>query len=202
MLSPGFSRLFSWNRSVNARGGSVEEYYWEFPAGDLNESARALFRRIDSLVETLRNPDYTFLVSIELDMEAGRFPSAMAQYFNDVAGSEDRTFFVKAVRHTPGEGAPVGRLTIEIEPGDLALVLRQDDGFRWGANVRVWGLQVQRVDVPGLIELDPFDDTVRAELAGRCRSAWVAADDLDGLALWVSHLVLAPERARLNRLGS
>jgi hypothetical protein len=196
----GFERLFSLEWHGSARQYS-DGFRWDFPSSDLNESARSLFRRLDSIFETLHHPNHAFLTSIELDAEAGRFPDLLAQYFHELTDAESRTFFVAPIRHLAGEGYPVGRLTFAAEPDDLARVLRQDGGIRWGAALRVWGLQVPHEYVEEVVGLSPFDVVHRPMLARRSRAAWIAADDLHALALWVSSTVSASERERVAQLG-
>src|SRR4051794_1657392 len=174
---------------------------WDFSSPDLNESARALFRHVDSVIQALGLSDYTFLASIELDVEAGRFPDLLVQYFRDVIGADDRPFFIAPVRHIPGEGSRVGRLTFAAQSGDLACILRHDAGIRWGSALRVWGLQVDQEHVRDLVALTPFDARERAILARRSRAAWIASDDLDALALWLSSAVSSVERRRIEQLG-
>ena len=129
---------------------------------------------------------HVFLVSIELDAQAGRFPDVLLQYSRDVDRDDRRAFFVAPIRHLDGEGYPVGRLTFEAEAGDLARVLDQDGGIRWGAALRVWGLQVPADSLSEVLARSPFELNDLSALRMTSRAAWMAADDLDALGLWLS----------------
>ena len=49
------------------------DFRWDFDEADLNESAKALFHRLDQVFDILDAPGFAFLSTIELDAEAGRF---------------------------------------------------------------------------------------------------------------------------------
>jgi hypothetical protein len=174
---------------------------WDFPAADLNESAKALFRHIDDLREILEVPDHTFLTSVELDAEPGRFPEVLLQYFRDDAWDDTKAFFVAPIQHATGErGCPVGRLTFESEPGQLARILRQNGGLRWGSALRVWGMQVVTERLPKVIGLSPYDGEQLDVLQGVSRTAWLAAHNLNGLALWCVPSLSADVKRQLSRM--
>jgi hypothetical protein len=176
-------------------------FRWDFDEEDLNESARALFRHLDKIFNILKARDYVFLSSIELDAEAGRFPELMVQYFRDEAWADTQSFFVAPIKRT-GRGSEyaVGRLTFEAAPGQTVRVLTQNGGFRWGAGLRVWGLQVSEARVADAIEMSPDDaeQVRRAEMVAR--AAWLADIDLNSLALWLSSEVDDDSRAKLGNL--
>ena len=94
----------------------------------------------------------------------------------------------------------MGRLTFEAAPGQTARVLAQNGGFRWGAGLRVWGLQVSEAQIADAIEMSPDDaeQVKRAEVAAR--AAWLADADLNSLALWLSSGVDEDSRAKLAKL--
>jgi|SRR6267142_171029 len=176
-------------------------FRWDFDEKNLNESARALFRHVDKVFNILRAPDHVFLSSIELDAEAGRFPELMVQYFRDEAWADSQSYFVAPIKRTgSGSEYAMGRLTFEAALGQTARVLAQNGGFRWGAGLRVWGLQVSEAQIADAIEMSPDDaeQVKRAEVAAR--AAWLADADLNSLALWLSSGVDEDSRAKLAKL--
>jgi len=176
-------------------------FRWDFDQKDLNESARALFRHLDKIFNILRGPDYVFLSSIELDVEAGRFPDLLVQYFRDEAWTDSQSYFVAPIKQTRRDSEyAVGRLSFEASTGQTVRVLAQNGGFRWGSALRVWGLQVSEARIADVIEMSPDDgeQVRRAEVLAR--AAWLADADLNSLALWLSSDVGDDERAELARL--
>jgi len=174
---------------------------WDFREKDLNESARALFRRLDEIFHILRAPDYVFLSSIELDAEIGRFPEVLAQYFGDDAWADTQSYFVAAIKRT-GRGSQyaTGRLTFEAAPGQTVRVLAQNGGFRWGSALRVWGLQAEETGITEAIEMSPDDVGQVRRIEPISRAAWLADADLNSLALWLSPSVGEQTRAKLAAL--
>ena len=176
-------------------------FQWDFDEEDLNESARALFRHLDQIFDVLRASDYVFLSSIELDAEAGRFPELLVQYFRDDVWEDTQSYFVAPIKRT-GRGSQyaTGRLTFEAAPGQTVRVLAQNGGFRWGAALRVWGLQVAEAGIAEAIEMstDDVEQVMRAESVAR--AAWLADIDLNSLALWLSPAVGEHPRAKLAAL--
>lgn len=173
---------------------------WDFPARDLNRSASQLFHHLDQVFEILKAHEFAFLSTIELDAEAGRFPDVLAQYFREGwAGSQ--SFFVAPIESTPtASGYAVGRLTFEAVPGQMLRVLGQNGGFRWGSALRVWGLQVPRGHIADAIRMSTDDAGQLSEVQKIARAAWLAADDLDALALWISPSVGADALKTLARM--
>ena len=175
---------------------------WDFFGhADLNESARALFGRLDEIFDALRVPDYVFLSTIELDAEAGRFPDVLAQYFRDDAWADTQSYFVAPIKRTGSECEyATGRLTFEAAPGQTVRALAQNGGFRWGSALRVWGCQVATAHVAEVIEMSPFDDEQARQAQSVVRAAWLSDPDLNSLALWVSDAVGEELRVRLAGL--
>jgi hypothetical protein len=173
-------------------------FRWEFPAGDLNTSAKALFRHLDRVFEILKTPECAFLSTIELDVEEGRFPDVLTQYFRDDAQSETHSFFVAPIKSTPASGTSVGRLTFEAVPGQTVRVLGQNGGFRWGSQLRVWGLQVAERHMAHALEMSTNDAEQSKAVHTVARAAWLAADDLDVLGLWISPSVGEAARMALT----
>jgi len=199
MLTP-FDGLF---RTDTRHGARVfnSGYRWDFDEADLNESAKALFRHLDRLFEILQMPSFVFLSTIELDAEAGRFPDVLAQYFRDPDWTDAQSFFVGPIKHTVNEW-PVGRLTFEATPGQTARVLAQNGGLRWGAGLRVWGMQVAESHVSDAIDVSPADENQLRAIHHVARAAWLAEPDLNTLALWVSASVDQDQKDRLAKDAS
>jgi hypothetical protein len=196
MTDSGFEQLFDAGKSLRDYHGLT----WKFPRRDLNESARDLLLHLDRVFEILASDSCVFLSTIELDVEAGRFPEVLQQYlWDDVAYSD--AMYVAPIN---GVGTP-GRLTFETRRGQIAGALRHDGGWRWGAYLRVSGLQVRREAVAEVIEISPFeaDSAQLTALHGASRAAWVASPNLDLLAVWVNPKIVpddAPEMRRLRAL--
>jgi hypothetical protein len=70
--APPFAGLF---RTDTLHGARIFEggFRCDFDEADLNESAKALFHRLDQVFDILDAPGFAFLSTIELDAEAGRF---------------------------------------------------------------------------------------------------------------------------------
>jgi hypothetical protein len=188
------------NELFRARTGSTV-LHWDFPSDDLNESALELFRHADRLFELLNRSGFVFLSTIELDADAGRFPDVLAQYFRDEVWAYTQSYFVAPIRRIgPGTLYDMGRLTFEALPGQTQRVLAQDRGFRWGAGLRVWGLQVPADRIADTIDM-AAEDARQANLVQKgVRAAWLASDDLDGLSLWLSPSMDVESRARVTHL--
>jgi hypothetical protein len=157
---------------------------WEFARSDLNKSARDLLAHLDRMFGILEVETHMFLTTIELDVEPGRFPEVLLQYFWDEATGDDDAVFVAPIRGVHS----IGRITFETRIGQLGRVLRYDGGWRWGAYLRVWGFQVRKELLNTVIELSPFDSGARTNLDAlrdSSRAAWVTSRDLDALALWL-----------------
>ena len=168
MTNVPFAGLF---RTDTPHGARVfdEGFRWDFDGADLNESARALFQHLDRVFEVLYAPAFAFLSTIELDAEAGRFPDVLAQYFRDDAWSDTHSFFVAPIKRVgPETSYSVGRSTFEALPGQTQRVLAQNGGFRWGARLRVWGMQVPKVEISRAIDMsaENLDHVAAVHTAG------------------------------------
>jgi hypothetical protein len=129
------------------------ELRWDSPARDLNTSAKAMFRHLDRVFRILNAREFAFLSTIELDVEEGRFPDVLAQYFRDESRADTHSFFVAPIKNTPASGHPFGRLTFQAVRGQTGRVLGQNGGFRWGSALRVWGLQVSHEHIDDAVEM-------------------------------------------------
>jgi hypothetical protein len=173
-------------------------FRWDFDEEDLNESARALFHHLDQVFNILQAPGFAFLSTIELDAEAGRFPHVLEQYFCDPDWADTQSYYVGPIKRLGSEcNFGLGRLTFEAMPGQTHRVLSLNDGFAWGARLRVWGLQVAEADIPNTIDMSPNDTDHVKTVSEIARAAWLAEPDLNTLALWVSPSV---DKSRTDRL--
>src|SRR5262245_48725456 len=129
--SVAFGSLFRTDTRHAARSFPAG-FQWDFDAADVNDSSRALFRRLDAVFGILKTPGYVFMSTIELDAEAGRFPDVLTQYFRDEAWSDEQSYYVAPIKRT-GAGCRngIGRITFQAEPGQTIRALAQGGGFRW-----------------------------------------------------------------------
>jgi hypothetical protein len=144
-MSAPFAGLF---QAATRHGARMFEggFRWDFDEEDLNESARALFHHLDQVFNILQAPGFAFLSTIELDAEAGRFPHVLEQYYCDPDWADTQSNYVGPIKRLGSEcNFDLGRLTFEAMPGQTHRVLSLNDGFAWGARLRVWGLQVAEV---------------------------------------------------------
>ena len=190
-----FRQLFNAEKSLRDYPGLT----WKFGRRDLNESARDLLLHLDRVLEILAADSCMFLSTIELDVERGRFPEVLLQHLWDETVSDSDAIFVAPINRI---GSP-GRLTFETRPGQIARALRYNDGWRWGAYLRLWGFQIHRESVPDLIELSPFQPEPEVSLAAlyrASRAAWVTSNDVDVLALWLNPAFVSATAAETRRL--
>jgi hypothetical protein len=80
----------------------------------------------------------------------------------------------------------VGRITFESRPGHLIHALAHDDGFCWGTNLSVGGVQVPESAVTEAVALNPFTVADASHLESLARLAWAASRDLDEFGLNIS----------------
>jgi len=149
----------------------------------------------------LESDQHTFLTTIELDVERGRFPEVLLQYLWDEATTEEDALFVAPIRGARS----CGRLTFESRIGQVARVLRYDEGWRWGSCLRVWGFQVRNELVEAVIELSPFEGIggpALPTLRDASRMAWVTSFDLDALVMWVDESSTRDLEDALKSIGT
>jgi hypothetical protein len=139
---------------------------------------------MDRLFAVAKDPGYVFLTTIENDAEAGRFPQVVLNFFAGEFWSTSARFFVAQMAHVSSTpAAVVGRLTFETRPQQLARVLALNDGFAWGSDLSVGGVQVRDRDVPEALTLNPFAPSDARRLETLAQLAWAASRDLDKLGL-------------------
>jgi hypothetical protein len=194
-MDRSFDYLFAPNRPLRAYPGLM----WEFERRDLNESASDLLVHLDRVFEILATESCAFITTIELDVERGRFPEVIVQHLWDETVDDSDALFVAPIS---GIGS-CGRMSFETRPGQIARALRYNDGWRWGAYLRAWGVQVRREDIPDVIEVSPFETEAQGALSALrevSRAAWLASPDLDVLALWINPAVVPDEGPEMTRL--
>jgi hypothetical protein len=151
------------------------------------DSARPLqcFARIDRLLAALGEPGLVALNTIQLDVEAGKFPDVLAAFFADEHWDyQDRWMIGGICKDDRADTYRHGRFTFEARSGLTERLLVVGDGVRWGAPLLLGRVVVHDSDVATAIRQSPFEAPGR-ELEAVSRSAWAATKDLDGLAVWV-----------------
>jgi hypothetical protein len=152
---------------------------------DLNKSAHRLFAYIDRVLATVTDPRYVLLTTVELDMEKTRFPDLLASFFSDPDWDYSRRYFLGSVCKADAEDSyRHGHLTIESVIGQAARLLAFNGGIRWGASLKIGGVQVPVNEVDVAIQLSPFTSQGAETLKGLSRTAWAAWHDLDGVSVW------------------
>lgn len=170
------------NRAAPARAGL---WRWAFQARDLNDSARRMFAHLDLVRHQCGRPGSVFLDTVELDANAGRFSDVVSAFFAHPEWSYQTRFFIEPMENVgPGDVGVVGRITFEIGGVPLPAVLALNDGFRWGPNLLVGGIQVEESKVAEALRRNPFRSADWEWLAASAQLAWAAARDLDVLAVW------------------
>jgi hypothetical protein len=158
---------------------------WAFQAPDLNESARRMFAHLDLVRQQCQRPGSVFLDTVELDANAGRFPDVVSALFAHPDWSHGTRFFIEPMEKAgPGDVGVVGRITFEASGIPLAAVLALGDGFLWGANLLVGGIQVEQGKVAEALRRNPFHPADWEWFAASAQLAWSAGRDLDVLAIW------------------
>ena len=101
-----------------------------------------MFAHVDELIAATRHTSHVMLMTIDLDLDAGRFPDLLVSLFSSPRWDYRKRFYVGPLdKSVPDEMYLVGRLTFEADAGDIAHVLRYTpDGIRWGANLAVGGV--------------------------------------------------------------
>jgi hypothetical protein len=161
-----------------------------FCEADLNDSVRGLVAYLDKLFSVAAEPGWVFLTTIENDAIAGRFPEVLRNFFSWGLWSDSTRYFVAPMGQLTAEpGAVVGRITLESRPGHLIHILAYDDGFCWGTNLSLGGVQVRESAVMQAVALNPFSVADARQLESLARLAWAASRDLDefGLNISVGH---------------
>lgn len=172
--------------------------HWEVPDADLNDSADRMFARLERVFEVLRTPGFVFFDTIQLDVEAGRFPEVVAAYFRHPAWEYSQRFCIDQMCNPgPAENFLVGRLTFEVRGCRTADVIGQDGGYRWGPNLQVGGVQIPDSEAGAAIRMSPFDPVGAGRLEHIARAAWAAGRDMDTLTIWVPEPDI---RARIEAL--
>jgi hypothetical protein len=142
---------------------------------------------VDVVSERFALPGYVFLDTLELDVDQGRFPEAFASFIADEAWDYSSRFFVADIRKPErAEVYCIGQLTFEHGAGQLGRILQVGDGIRWGAALRVGGVQVRDSDAADSIQGSPFDADHAIRLERLARLGWAANSRLDQLAIAIA----------------
>ena len=142
---------------------------------------------MSSKLDRVNNSEDVFLGTIELDVEAGRFPDVLVSFFGDAAWDYTTRFYVAPICKEERPSAyVVGVLVFEMSTGQLARLLALNDGLRWGAGLRIGGIQVPDSAVAAAIKGSPFDPEHAAHIEPISKLAWAASANLDELSIWTS----------------
>lgn len=107
-----------------------------------------MFAQVEVLQQRLQAPGFVFLTTVELDVEAGRFPEVFAAYISHTRWTHASRFVVSPlVKADAGEYGIEGRLTFDSTEIPVGDILSLNSGFRWGANLLVGGIQVPEESV-------------------------------------------------------
>jgi hypothetical protein len=171
-----------------SRPGKGGHRSWRFEGADSNQSARRLFKRLDLVLERLKDPAWVFVATIELDAGPGQFPAVLVSFFEDPAWDYTTRFYLGPILKNESEPQyTVGELVFEMrDVQQLFRLLALGDGFRWGTGLRLGGVQVLDSAVATAIEGSPFDPEHAARLERVSRLGWAASSDLDKLSIWIS----------------
>ena len=160
---------------------------WTFFEPNLNDSVRRLLAHLDQVFGVAAERDWVFLTTVENDVEAGRFPEVLRNFLGGEFWSTCARYFVASMGHVKREPeSVVGRITFETRPAQLVQVLALNEGFSWGADLSIGGVQVRESDVAEALTLNPFNIADATRLESLARLAWAASRDLDELGLNVS----------------
>ena len=78
------------------------------------------------------------------------------EYLRDDNWNHTQSFFVAPLRRIgKGSLSAVGRITFEASQSQTERALAQNGGFRWGSNLRVWGIQADAEHIAKVIEISP-----------------------------------------------
>jgi hypothetical protein len=177
-----FSGLFNLRRP-----GVGRDRNWTFGVVDLHDSVRRMQSHLDQLLVVAAEPGWVFLTTVENDAQAGRFPEVLRNFFAGEFWSTHARYFVGSMGHTTtGPARVVGRLTFETRPGQLAALVGYNEGFSWGVDLSVGGVQVRERDVEEALSLNSFAATEAPRHDPLTRLAWATSKDLDRLGLTVS----------------
>jgi len=77
-----------------------------------------------------------------------------------------------------------GRLVIEATPGQSGRIVSCPGGIRWGADLRLGGVQVPEADVGTAVRLSPCEPEGALALQSMARLAWAGHRDLFELFVW------------------
>ena len=161
-------------------GGSYESRV------DPTRTLLQVFAQIDRLLATLAEPGLVALNTIELDVEAGKFPDLLAAFFADEDWDyQDRWMIGGICKDDRADTYRDGRLTFEAKSGLIGRLLVVESGVRWGAPLLLGGVVVREADVAAAIRQSPFDGPGEG-LESMSRGAWAATKDLHGLAVWIA----------------
>jgi hypothetical protein len=159
-----------------------------FDAGRGDEqSAKRLFRFIDDVMRHSALDGHVHLTTIELDLDAGRFPEVVQTYFSSAEWDyRERYSLGEVCKADAADTFRHGRLTFEAHPDLTWRLLTNEAGYlRWGAALQVGGVQVAEADVATALRQSPFSPDEARILEPLARVAWAVNQKLTAASIWV-----------------
>jgi hypothetical protein len=159
-----------------------------FDAGRGGEhNVKQLFRYIDDVMRHSALDGYVHLTTIELDLDAGRFPEVVQTYFSSVEWDyRERYCLGEVCKADAADTFRHGRLTFEAHPALTWRLLTNEAGYlRWGAALQVGGVQVAEADVATALRQSPFSPDEARRLEPLTRVAWAANRKLTAASIWI-----------------
>ena len=176
-------QLYTFLTSWPDKAGRV--FMWESVGKDNSERAIRLLEIVSAIQKLYSAPESVFLSTIEIEMEAGKYPTILAAYFEDPEWSFANRFCCeRACKTGRDETVTVGHFTFEDSGGVMGRLLRGTLGLRWGSALRIGGYRVSDSVVDQLINLSIFGlDDVRAIMM-QASLVWYASSNVDRLYVW------------------
>lgn len=149
-------------------------------------SAKRLFAYIDLVMSHTKCDGYVYLATIELDLDAGRFPEVVQAYFASAEWDyRERYCLGEVCKDDVADTFRHGRITFEAHPRLAWHLLTNEAGYlRWGAALSVGGVQVADAHVATALRQSPFSPNGAAALEPITRVAWSANRKLTAASLW------------------
>lgn len=158
---------------------------WESVGKDSNERATRLLEIVSVIQKLYSAPGSVFLSTIEIEMEAGKYPTILAAYFEDPEWSFANRFCCeRACKTGRDEAVTVGHFTFEDSGGVMGRLLRSTLGLRWGAALRIGGYRVSDSAVDQLINLSVFGLVEARAILMQASLVWYASSNVDRLYVW------------------
>jgi hypothetical protein len=175
-----FGGIFGNRPSANLRPKATDPRH-----ETVNGLATRTLSEIDRLVEAAHETSAVSLITVELEVDPGGFGELLMNYLDAPLWDYRDRFFIAPIAKTDTDVAyRIGRLTFEAHVGQLATTIRKNTAFRWGAALRVGGIQVPEGAVADAIIRSPFEPVDAGYLEKLSVVGWATSADLDQLWVW------------------